>query len=58
MVSPKQGKGAQVTGVVEAALPQGLFRVKTDDGTKLTVSLSGIPKQTIVRIIPGDRILV
>ena len=53
MVPPKQ-----VKGVVEAALPQGLYRVKTDEGEILTVSLTGIPKQTIVRVIPGDRILV
>jgi len=47
-----------VTAVVEAVLPQGLYRAKTDDGVTLTVSLTGIPKQTIVRVIPGDRILV
>jgi translation initiation factor IF-1 len=48
----------EVSGVVEEVLPQGLYRVKTDEGATLTVSLSGIPKQTLVRVIPGDRIVV
>ena len=47
-----------IEGVVEEVLPQGLYRVKTKEGATLTVSLSGIPKQTLVRVIPGDRILV
>lgn len=47
-----------IEGVVEEVLPQGLYRVKTKEGATLKVSLSGIPKQTLVRVIPGDRILV
>ena len=51
--------GSQVVkGIVTATLPQGLYRVRSEDGAVLTVSLTGIPKQTIVRVIPGDRILV
>jgi translation initiation factor IF-1 len=51
--------GSQVVkGIVEATLPQGLYRVRSENGATLTVSLTGIPKQTIVRVIPGDRILV
>jgi translation initiation factor IF-1 len=50
--------GREVKGVVESALPQGLYRVKCDDGDSITVALTGIPKQTTVRIIPGDRVIV
>ena len=45
-------------GVIESALPQGLYRVKCEDGEIRTVSLTGIPKQTTVRIIPGDKVLI
>jgi len=47
-----------IEGVVEEVLPQGLYRVKTKEGATVKVSLSGIAKQTLVRVIPGDRILV
>jgi translation initiation factor IF-1 len=50
--------GTEVKGVVESALPQGLYRVKCDDGNTRTVALTGIPKQTVVRVIPGDRVIV
>jgi translation initiation factor IF-1 len=48
----------EVTGVVEETLPQGLYRVRTQEGETLKVSLTGVPKQTIVRVIPGDTVLV
>jgi translation initiation factor IF-1 len=47
-----------IEGTVEEVLPQGLYRVKTKEGATVKVSLSGIAKQTLVRVIPGDRILV
>jgi translation initiation factor IF-1 len=50
--------GTEVKGVVESALPQGLYRVKCDDGNTRTVALTGIPKQTVVRVIPGDRVII
>jgi translation initiation factor IF-1 len=48
----------ELNGVVQETLPQGLYRVRTGDGEILTVSLTGVPKQTIVRVIPGDKVLV
>jgi len=48
----------EIKGVVERALPQGLYRVKCEDGAIRTVALTGIAKQTIVRVIPGDRVMV
>jgi translation initiation factor IF-1 len=50
--------GTEVKGVVESALPQGLYRVKCEDGNTRIVALTGIPKQTVVRVIPGDRVLI
>jgi translation initiation factor IF-1 len=50
--------GHEVHGVVERVLPQGLYRVKCDDGSTITAALTGIPKQTIVRIVPGDKVIL
>ncbi len=47
-----------ITGVILETLPQGLYKVKCDDGQLLTASLTGAPKQTIVRVIPGDRVSI
>ena len=44
--------------MVEAALPQGLYRVTLQSGTKITASLGGMARQTTVRLIPGDRVVV
>jgi translation initiation factor IF-1 len=35
-----------------------LYRVKCEDGSTRTVALTGIPKQTIVRVIPGDKVVI
>jgi translation initiation factor IF-1 len=53
-----QGKGQEVAGVVEEALPQDLYRVTLDDGDEVTASLGGKARQTMVRVIPGDRVLI
>lgn len=50
--------GQAVQGVVEKTLPQGLYRVKCDDGNTRTVALTGIAKQTLVRVIPGDKVII
>jgi translation initiation factor IF-1 len=44
--------------MVLEVLPSALYRVKCDDGRVLTASLSGVPKQTIVRVIAGDQVLI
>lgn len=45
-------------GIVEAALPRGLYRVALESGDKVTASLGGTTKQTTVRVIPGDRVMI
>jgi translation initiation factor IF-1 len=47
-----------VEGTVEEVLPQGLYRVGLSSGEKITVSIGGSARQTTVRVIPGDRVLI
>ena len=54
----REGSGREALGIVEAALPQDLYRVALDDGEKVTASLGGLARQTMVRVIPGDRVLI
>lgn len=51
-------EGRQVEGVVEDALPNGLYRINCDNGQRVTASLGGQTRQTTVRVIPGDRVIV
>ncbi|MGD8859175.1 MAG: translation initiation factor IF-1 [Myxococcales bacterium] len=48
----------EAEGVVEEALPRGLYRVSLEHGVKITASIGGIARQTTVRVIPGDRVLI
>ena len=45
-------------GVVDAALPRGMYRVVLESGDKVTASIGGATKQTTVRVIPGDRVMI
>ena len=45
-------------GIVEAALPRGLYRVALESGDRVTASIGGTTKQTTVRVIPGDRVMI
>ena len=55
-----EGDGLEdvLQGVVEECLPQALYRVGLKNGTKILASLGGVARQTIVRVIPGDRVLI
>jgi translation initiation factor IF-1 len=48
----------EVEGVIEAALPQALFRVRGDHGEVVTASLSAEARRVTVRVLPGDRVTV
>ena len=48
----------EIEGVVEAALPQDMYRVSLKSGEKVTASIGGTARQTTVRVIPGDRVLI
>lgn len=45
-------------GIILETLPQGLYRVRTDDGRRVVVSLGGVARQVTVKVIPGDRVKV
>jgi translation initiation factor IF-1 len=45
-------------GIVEQALPKGLYRVRCDDGQFVVAGLGGVARQVTVKVIPGDRVVV
>ena len=47
-----------VQGVIEATLPGGLYRVRTQGGDALTVSLGTEARRVTVKLTPGDRVTV
>jgi translation initiation factor IF-1 len=56
--STPPAEGTPAEGVITEKLPQGLYRVRLKDGKKITASLGGAARQTTVRVIPGDRVLI
>ena len=48
----------ELEGLVEAKLPKGLFRVRLDDGSVVRASLSSEARKIIIKVIPGNRVLV
>ena len=56
MMESQQARG--IPAIIEAVLPRGLYRVSLTSGEKMTASIGGTAKQTTVRVIPGDRVLV
>ena len=54
----KATAGKQAEGTVEEVLPHGLFRVALSSGERVTASIGGIARQTTVRVIAGDRVLI
>ena len=48
----------EVEGTVEAIIPRGLFRVRTDSGDDVVATLSPAARRVIVRLLPGERVRV
>jgi translation initiation factor IF-1 len=48
----------QITGVIMAQLPSGLYQVEVDGARKITAHIAGGVKRNFVRLIVGDRVLV
>ena len=44
------------TGVVEEALPSGMYRVRVSDGRMLRVGVDVACRGTLVKLIAGDRV--
>jgi translation initiation factor IF-1 len=53
-VSPSR----ETEGTVEEALPGALYRVRSDDGDIIIAALGGVARQVLVKVIPGDRVLL
>ena len=45
-------------GTIEAVLPRALYRVRLDDGAKITASVSNKARQVTVKLLPGDGVTV
>ena len=48
----------QVTGVVTAQLPGGLYQVELEGARRITAHAGGAPARNFVRLIVGDRVVV
>lgn len=48
----------ELTGTVEEALPNAMFRVKLDNGNTTITHISGKIRVHYIKIVPGDRVLV
>ena len=48
----------EIEGLIEATLPKGLFRVRLDNGTTVRASVSAKARKIIIKVIPGNRVLV
>ena len=50
--------GREVTGVVTAQLPSGLYQVEVDGSSRITAHIGGGLERNFVRLIVGDRVRV
>jgi translation initiation factor IF-1 len=48
----------EISGVVMQALPNAMFKVKTENGHEILAQLSGKMRKYYIRIVPGDNVLV
>ncbi len=48
----------EVSGVVNEALPNAVFRVTLDNGHKVLAHISGKMRMNYIKILPGDRVTV
>jgi translation initiation factor IF-1 len=46
------------TGIIEEVLPNGMFRVRLEDGRKVRVGLSAPARHSLVRLIAGSSVEV
>jgi translation initiation factor IF-1 len=52
------GGGAEVTGVVIEQLPSALYRVRLDDGPKVTAHIADRIDRNFIRVLVGDRVRI
>ncbi|MBX3270852.1 MAG: translation initiation factor IF-1 [Sandaracinaceae bacterium] len=49
---------SELEGIIDEALPRGLYAVRLDDGRRVRATLSTHAKRVLVKVLPGDRVLV
>jgi translation initiation factor IF-1 len=47
-----------IVGVVTAALPNTMFRVKLADDREILATIAGRLRKNFIKIMPGDRVVV
>jgi len=57
-VSVAKEKPIEIEGTVVEPLPNGMFRVKLDNGMLVLAHISGKVRMHFIRILPGDKVLV
>ncbi len=50
--------GGELEGIIEEALPRGLYAVRCDDGRKVVATLSTQARRVTVKVLPGDRVSI
>ena len=48
----------EINGIVVQALPNAMFKVKTENGHEILAQLSGKMRKYYIRIVPGDKVVV
>jgi translation initiation factor IF-1 len=49
---------SELEGIIDEALPRGLYAVRLDDGRVVRATLSTAAKRVMVKVLPGDRVLL
>ncbi len=53
-----KGDAIEVSGVVQEALPNAMFRVTLENGHKIIGHISGKMRKHYIKILPGDKVTV
>jgi translation initiation factor IF-1 len=50
--------GSELEGIIDEALPRGLYAVRLDDGRLVRATLSTEARRVMVKVLPGDRVML
>jgi translation initiation factor IF-1 len=54
----KENTGQEIVGTIVEALPNTLFRVLLEDGSKVIAYLAGRMRMYRIRVLVGDKVLI
>lgn len=49
---------SELEGIIDEALPRGLYMVRLDDGRRVRATLGTRAKRVLIKVLKGDRVLV